>query len=63
MDLENTFNTSVGTLVGPAQCILALSIAASLCFTVFVCLRWHQLQKSCIKIGLNNHANIKVVSY
>jgi hypothetical protein len=62
MDLESTFDTNVRTLFEPTQCTLALSITASLCFIVCVCLRWHQLQKSCIKIGSNHQANIKVVS-
>jgi hypothetical protein len=62
MDLDDTFDATVGSLFEPAQCILALSFAASLCFIVSACLRWNQLQKACIKIGSTHQANVKVVS-
>ncbi|KAI4837632.1 hypothetical protein E4T44_08245 [Aureobasidium sp. EXF-8845] len=60
MHLDDIFDATGGSLFEPAQCILALSLAASFCFVVSVCLRWNQLQKACIKIGSSHQANIKV---
>ncbi|KAI4837618.1 hypothetical protein E4T44_08251 [Aureobasidium sp. EXF-8845] len=60
MHLDDTFGATGGSLFEPAQCILALSLAASFCFVVSACLRWNQLQKACIKIGSSHQASIKI---